>query len=576
MKIVKILLFAAFCGAGSSFAAELDTYYLQQFGELPATSKFALKDAQTPTVQKCGMPLKHNLKRDWKNLETSTQKTLAKYLAKPTDAEFPNKTTSKQNHFVIHYKTTGADSPPLADMDNNVKPDWVETVADVFETVYQREISQMGYSVPPGAPYDVYLRNMSYFGLTDSDLPSGQSATSFTSYITIENDFSEHSFQASIPGNDSAYDKSVKALQITAAHEFHHVIQFGINYYFEPWYSEATSSWMEDEVYDTVNQLYNYANDYLANTSTALNAGEGYSRWIFNRAIFEQFYTQLYPKDIIWKIWEDFAAEPAPPSGTDTPMLPFIDRVLKSQGGSLAASFLDFAKKTYLNNWSSHQNETANFDAVAAVQLYADTFYAIQKPNLPSYSFRYYKISHLSNTTSTLSLSFPDISSDYQVVAFKNSDKTEYSYNAPSQSITIPVFGPADSIYLLICNNSAVTPPLPPPSNSGSGGGGGGCFIATAAYGSYLHPEVMTLRTFRDRYLLTNLPGRTFVAAYYRLSPPLAAFIEKHAAAKVIVQVLLTPLIFAIKHGWLVLSAVLLLALTAFVRSRKHLPRGAV
>jgi hypothetical protein len=37
-----------------------------------------------------------------------------------------------------------------------------------------------------------------------------------------------------------------------------------------------------------------------------------------------------------------------------------------------------------------------------------------------------------------------------------------------------------------------------------SGGGGGGCFIATAAFGSYVEPNVKLLRDFRDHYLLTS------------------------------------------------------------------------
>ncbi len=38
------------------------------------------------------------------------------------------------------------------------------------------------------------------------------------------------------------------------------------------------------------------------------------------------------------------------------------------------------------------------------------------------------------------------------------------------------------------------------------------CFIATAAYGSYLHPFVNILRTFRDRVLLVSSIGSSFVA----------------------------------------------------------------
>jgi hypothetical protein len=40
------------------------------------------------------------------------------------------------------------------------------------------------------------------------------------------------------------------------------------------------------------------------------------------------------------------------------------------------------------------------------------------------------------------------------------------------------------------------------------------CFIATAAYGSSSHPHLKVLRQFRDKYLLSNKLGRTFVEFY--------------------------------------------------------------
>lgn len=82
-------------------------------------------------------------------------------------------------------------------------------------------------------------------------------------------------------------------------------------------------------------------------------------------------------------------------------------------------------------------------------------------------------------------------------------------------------------------------------------GGKIGCFIATAAYGSYLHPFVNILRTFRDRVLLVSSLGSSFVEWYYRVSPPIANVISRHSVLSAAVRILLLP---AIGIAWLSLQ----------------------
>jgi hypothetical protein len=85
----------------------------------------------------------------------------------------------------------------------------------------------------------------------------------------------------------------------------------------------------------------------------------------------------------------------------------------------------------------------------------------------------------------------------------------------------------------------------------GAGGGGGGCFIATAAYGSLLEPHVRLLCRFRDRFLLTNGPGKIFVKYYYKYSPPAAHFISRRAVLRALVRVFLLPLL---GFSWMILK----------------------
>lgn len=121
---------------------------------------------------------------------------------------------------------------------------------------------------------------------------------------------------------------------------------------------------------------------------------------------------------------------------------------------------------------------------------------------------------------------------------------------------------------------------LPEAAAAGGDGsdGGGGCFIATAAFGSYIEPQVTTLRAFRDQYLLTNAPGTAFVHAYYRLSPPMADFIAQHDTLRAVTRGALLPLIgvstlmVSTGMGWSGLS-LCLLALAGLMLTGSRLVR---
>lgn len=89
------------------------------------------------------------------------------------------------------------------------------------------------------------------------------------------------------------------------------------------------------------------------------------------------------------------------------------------------------------------------------------------------------------------------------------------------------------------------------------------CFIATAAYGSALAPQVETFRAFRNKFLLPTEWGRRFVKFYYEHSPKYARMIQENPILRATARIALWPLLvyawIAIKFGSVTAFMVLLI-----------------
>ncbi len=557
-------------------AGALDDYYLQQFGEAGNSQQLqkavlSVSPEQEETAR-CGMPLKRALKRDWNLLEQSTQKVLAKQLAAPVISG-EQTLLSPSGKFKIHYTMSGSDAVPSFS--------WVQTVAQTFDDVAAYYTSKQWQLAPTAGntPYDVYLHDLAprgMYGVTESGVAISTTSHphAFTSWMEIDNNFTDSIYKPTI------YTPT-QSMQITVAHEYHHAIQYGYNYYFDVWYAEATSTWMEDEVYNSVDQLYSYVASWFTQSRLSLDIAEstytggGYGRWIFNRYLSEK-----HGAATVRSIWENLASRPSPGGEADIPMTPVLDSVLSSTyGSSLSNDFFGFAKRVYTREWSSHTDEIDSihpYSPVATYSAFPVNSSSSQKPyiSLPHYSFAYYKF--------TPSASVPSLTitvaagSGSRTAAFRKSGGTitEITANAGG-SYTDNAFKSADEVVLLIANTSDSDGVITTFSTDGTTApatSGSGCFIATAAYGSYLHPQVQLLRNFRDDYLLNNAPGRAFVAFYYRHSPPAADFIARHPLLRGITRVALTPLILAVAHPLMVLFSLLLMAWGGFMLMQHRLP----
>lgn len=573
--------------------------------------------------------------------------------------------------------TTSTDVPPLEDQNSNGIPDWVETVASTFDDTYTQYTAR-GYNPPPTSDgyYHVYLRDLSAAGNYGVTTSLGSQSTSYPygigSFIEIDKDFKAAIYARYLP---------LESLKITAAHEFNHAIQYGYNFYFDIWYAEATATWFEDELFDSVNQLYTYIPAWLKYStlrldvpvsSNATTIGAGYGRWLFNRFLAEKYSTHS-----IRNFWEKVAISDPPcttsngvKSCSDLAMVPILDSVLASSyGTSLSSDFIEFIQRIYVRDWQSHTNEIGLIPQYSnhVTQNTYTTFpiSAIPVSNYNGYSFSIYTMKpsvtapanvtisinadngitavlyRKDNGTPTLvgkidafpaNISVNNFTSTSEVALLiinaTNTDGLKASFSTDGSSIPLAktaLSSPTNLSLLTVSTETAqistalqhalkrewgllqpetqkiLSKHLAAPVLSGeatytspqrrfvihyatsatqssSANVSNGCFIATAAYGSYLHPQVRLLRNFRDEYLLTNAPGRVFVDLYYRSSPPIADFIARHPFLRGVTRLALTPIFLVITHpyasGSALLGAVTLLSLSRRRRSLRLLTVG--
>ncbi len=235
----------------------------------------------------------------------------------------------------VHWTNTGNDAPPLADANANQVPDWVETTIAAMEDVWTFEVDTLGYRPPltdergsidnDGVNFDVYLSNIGtkgYYGyctLDDSRLKDGYRYFDFASYCVLDNDFSHREFPTHAPSEN---------LQVTAAHEFFHAVQFAYDAFEDRWFMEGSAAWIEDEVFDSVNDNRQYLfTSQFRKPAAPLDTSRGlsvYGGWGFLRFLSEKFGV-----DVIKRAWERVDGSPA---GPDDYSLQGLARVVNRHG----------------------------------------------------------------------------------------------------------------------------------------------------------------------------------------------------------------------------------------------------
>ena len=243
-------------------------------------------------------------------------------------------------HFRIHSVGSGTHASA---------PSYVAQISATMEEVYTKEITTFGWDAPPAdtaaSPnggnnlFDVYLGNVGVdglYGYCTTDFP--QTTFSQYSYCVLDNDFSASEFGNVING--------ITAAQVTAAHEYHHAVQFGYDVSDDAWLMESVATWMEDEVYDSINDNYQYLGaSSLARPQTPADTwnqdfgspdgGFQYGQFIWMKYLSERFAT----RDVIRDVWDNIAG------GTSQYSLTGMESMLATRGTDFASAFGDFAAK---------------------------------------------------------------------------------------------------------------------------------------------------------------------------------------------------------------------------------------
>lgn len=191
--------------------------------------------------------------------------------------------TYDTENFRIHYTEEGADAAEF---------DFVELVGETMEEVLRIQVEELGWVRPPSDlvqggddRYDVYLVNQDgIYGYASSSSATGDNI--YTEDVIEE--FAQAGFLA-LDNDYAEFDDAERALLATAAHEFHHVVQFGYNRNDLSWYYEASASWMETVTFPEeelatiyVEDVFNYPEVCFGGDGDADLSGLGiYGTWLF-------------------------------------------------------------------------------------------------------------------------------------------------------------------------------------------------------------------------------------------------------------------------------------------------------
>ena len=279
-------------------------------------------------------------------------------------------------YFRFHYTTTGTHAVANSDTNNNSIPDYIDYIVNVFTYVASTQLDSFSYSEPPSDSwypanednggsnhYDIYIRNLesNVYGYVapenfaqsgdfgDNENSSATELNSLTSYMALRNNYN------GFPGSQE------ESIKVTAAHEFHHSIQSGYDGYEAQWLMEATAVAMEEQVYDEINDCYQYLPSWFNEPHKSLDhqSDHWYGSFIYAQYIYEHLGGFL----TLRKIWQKSILN-------DSYYGDYSHRAISLALSSEGSSFSDVLNKMVVANRVMSSNNNAGVFAYEEAEAY--------------------------------------------------------------------------------------------------------------------------------------------------------------------------------------------------------------
>jgi hypothetical protein len=311
-------------------AAAIEMIALRNPDLLPAR----YQHLERPEVTRKTTLLKAIIARHWQEYSESEKTLLSPFFMRPSADLLPESIVSPKGRFKVHYTTEGLYA---------TTPEFAREAATSFEFAYDYQVGQLGFRPPPadfgidGPEHDIYIQNIPDYGSTTyENVVPATARQDYTGWVEIDNDFTH------------TPTKGYDALHVTAAHEFFHLVQLGYRSYHVTDMSaiflfEAGATWMEDMVYDEVNDYYYYLPPFFQHPSQPFYVSNGIHE--YGLSVFYHMLEQQHGIEVIKSIWENFIHyEP----------VVAIDQAVRRYGGTFAHKLIDFSI------WNTHTGAYAD------------------------------------------------------------------------------------------------------------------------------------------------------------------------------------------------------------------------